>query len=211
MITTELQPLNPLTHPAYSDVLTMHAEAAANIPPAVAAQARALVEERNATSEARLPHIDAAIVELLYWYVLRPDDIARSTLRYYGWSTRHPLSIDQATVVLAAIGEAGYPIGGNGAPDFAVRPQPTCGAERDRVLWAAAKYWATAASQSLTYVSLGDARGYLPRPVQYDQPGSMDPAQLAALTFGPAADRGDECGTHDYMRRHTRLLLLVRP
>lgn len=208
-IHTPLRPLNPTLHSAYTEALF---HSGAGVPPAVLAAARALVERRNTAPEDEIERLDARIVETLWWYVLRPDEIARSTLRHHGWSVRHPLSIDQATVVLAAIGEAGYPITGNGAADFETAPPPTRGAQRDRVLWAAAKHWATvAASRSHTYVSLGDARGYLPRPVQYDQPGSMDPAQLAALTFGPAADRGDECGTHDYMRRHTRLLLLVMP
>ena len=207
-INTPLRPLNPTLHSAYTEALF---HSSARVPSAVLAGARALVERRNTAPEDEIERLDARIVEALWWYVLRPDEIARSTLRHHGWSGRRPLSIDQATVVLAAIGEAGYPIVGNGAPDFDMAPPPTCGAERDRVLWAAAKHWATvAASRSHTYVSLGDARGYLPRPVQYDQPGSMDPTQRAALTLGPLVDRSRETRPHDYMRRHTRLLLLVR-
>jgi hypothetical protein len=130
------------------------------------------------------------------------------------------LTIDQAALVLAAIAEAGYPITGNGAPDYGEVPNtgapdyldlyPVRGDERDRVLWEAARYWAKMASRHLTYVSLGDERGFLPRPVQHDQPGSMHPSQKAALTFGPEADRGDECDSHGYMRRHARRLILVR-
>lgn len=46
----------------------------------------------------------------------------------------------------------------------------------------------------------------MPRDVQVDEPGSMHPQQKAALTLGPA----DDIRNHDYMRRHTRLLLRVR-
>lgn len=199
-----LQPLNPMLHGAYAPLLD---EA-----PAVRDAVRDLVRQRATAPDADLDVIDRAIVARSYWYVLRPDEIARQTLRAQHLPTRGPLMIAQATIVLAAIAEAGYPIAGNGAPEYAdacVDP-PVRGAERDRVIWAAAQYWAEAASRPLTYISLGDDRGYLPRPVQLDQPGGMDPKQRAALTLGPWADRGDQCNSHGYMRRHTRRLLLVR-
>jgi hypothetical protein len=220
MTTTPLHPLNPLLHAEYVAALTPVAGERDPLPPHLRATVAALVARRNVAPEAELDAIDREIVDAMYWYALRPDDIARRTLDHHGWSRRHPLMLEQATVILAAIGEAGYPITGNGAPDYDDSIQhsgrwqewhpPVRGPERDRVLWAAARYWAEAASRHLTYVSLGDCRGFLPRPVQYDQPAGMHPQQQAALTLGPARDRGDECGSHDYMRRHTRLLLLIR-
>jgi hypothetical protein len=196
-----LQPLNPTLHVAYAPRLALVPD---------------LVARRNTCPETDLDLLDREIVARMWWHVVHPDEIARATLRYHRW--RSPLTIEQATVVLAAIAEAGYPINGNGAPDYEHVPHthdyldlcPVRGAERDRVLWAAARYWATAAARHITYVSLGDARGMIPRPVQYDQPGSMHPMQRASLTLGPERDRGDECDSHGYMRRHTRRLVLVR-
>lgn len=208
-MTAALRSLNPTTHAAYVPLL----DGRAVLPPDVRAEVSELLARRNAAVEDAIDMIDRQIVCSLSWFAVRPDELARATIRHHGFP-RRALTIDQAATVLAAIGEAGYPIGGNGAPDYARatwdEPDPVRGAERDRVIWAAARHWATAASQHVTYVSLGDCRGYCPRSVQYDQPGSMDPSQQAALTFGPWADRDDECGSHAYMRRHTRMLLLVR-
>jgi hypothetical protein len=200
-----LHPLIPVMHPSYTPHL---------------AEVDALVRKRNIAQEDECDRYDREIVARLWWKALRPDDIARRTMQHWRW--RSPLSIDQATLVLAAIAEAGYPIACNGAPEYGsdevpntgapdyLHLYPVRGAKRDEVLWSAARYWAEKASQHLTYVSLGDARGFLPRPVQYDQPGGMNPNQKAALTFGPLADRGDECDSHGYMRRHTRRLILVK-
>lgn len=201
---TPLNPLNPLLHRMYTDRL------AALVPD--------LLARRGSCAEDEIDMIDREIVARTWWHVLRPDAIAADVLRHHGW--RSPLTIEQATVVLTALGEAGYPITGNGAPDYVhgsvphtddyTELFPVRGPERDCVIWAAARYWAEAASHRLAYVSLGDARGMVPRPVQYDQPGSMHPGQRAALTLGPLADRSDECDSHGYMRRHCRRLLLVR-
>jgi hypothetical protein len=203
-----LRPLNPALHAAYAGLPDKP-----RLPSDVRHRLRDLCAARSADAEDALDQIDREIVRLAAWYVLRPDDIARATIAHHSLP-RRVLSIDQATLVLAAIGEAGYPIAGNGAPDYEREhwddPDPVRGEERDRVIWAAARHWATMASTHLTYVSLGDCRGWLPRPVQYDQPGGMHPSQRAALTFGPWADRGDPCNSHAYMRRHTRRLILVR-
>jgi len=202
-----LHPLNPLLHTAYAS----H----------VAELVPDLVRRRADCPEDALDLLDREIVARCWWRVLRPDQLAQATLKHHGW--RSPLSVAQAATVLLTIAEAGYPITGNGAPDYSEQEAPCTGAPdwldlapirgavRDRVLSAAAWYWTRSASQHLTYVSLGDARGFVPRPVQYDQPGSMHPDQQAALTFGPEADRGDECDSHRYMRRHARRLVLVRP
>ena len=201
-----LQPCRPLTHPAYAAAI----DGRAWLPPKTRDVMRELILARNSADESKIDAIDAGLTEALYWYAIRPDEIARDVLRLHGW--RSPLTIEQATVVLAAIAEAGYPITGNGAPDYGhgtIIP-PIAGPERDRILWAAADYWARAASRHITYISLGDCRGELCRSTQYDQPGSMAPTQRASLTLGPERDRGDECGSHAYMRRHTRRLILVR-
>lgn len=213
-----LRPLSPRMHARYAPVLWPSADGTDPLPPDVRTRVTALVAELDSAAEERIDPIEREIVAATYWYALRPDEIARDVLQLHRW--RSPLSVAQATLVLAAIGEAGYPIHGNGAPTYLWSPYggsdpdlaspPTRGEERDRVIWSAAEYWARAASRHLTYVSLGDCRGYLPRPVQYDQPGSMHPQQRAALTFGPLRDRGDECDSHAYMRRHTRRLILVR-
>jgi len=194
-----LRVLDPLTHPAY-------ATAARELDDSM----RALVARRASTPEdatGAIAALDAEIVGRAYWYVLRPDEIAREII-----GLRRRISVAEATRILLACGEAGYDIAGNGGPDHALRypgrhgyPEyaPTRGAERDEVLWAAAEWWAHFATRPITYISLGDHRGYLPRPVQYDQPGSMHPRQRAALTIGPEPDV--------YMRQHTRRLLVVEP
>lgn len=212
-----LRPLDPTLHPAYTAVLFPAGAGRDPLPPEERQAVTALLERRNVCEEADVAVIDAQIVARLWWYALRPDEIARRVIEYHGLPRPgRPITISQATLILAALGEAGYPITGNGAPDYDRDwgdPEwvpPVRGEERHRVIWAAAEYWARLASQPLTYVSLGDCRGFLPRPVQYDQPGSMNPMQRAALTFGPWADRGNSCDSHGYMRRHTRLLLLVR-
>lgn len=201
-----LTPLNPTMHADYVAAL----DDPGRLPGYVRARALDLLARRNVVSEDEVDAVDRELVDLLYWYVVRPDDVARRVLDLHGWSRRHPLTVEQATTVLAAIGEAGYPIAGNGAPEYPdpIQRPPVRGLERDCVVWAAARYWAEAAARRLMYVSLGDCRGFLPRAVQYDQPGSVHPMQRAALTFGPA--RGDS-GSHDYVRRHCRLLLRVAP
>jgi len=201
---TTLLPLNPTLHACYAS----H----------VADLAPELIARRNQCAEEDLDLIDRELVARTWWRVLRPDRLAGECMRHHGW--RSPLTIDQAAEVILALGGAGYPITGNGAPDYEwgtvphsdrMDLYPVAGADRDRVLPAAARYWAEAAAKPVTYISLGDERGFMPRPVQYDQPGSMHPQQRAAVTFGPAADRGDECGSHAYMRQHTRRLILVSP
>lgn len=209
-----LHPLNPLLHAAYTPVVGWHpSEGNDPLPAEVRSRVRELLVGRGAAPEDLLDAIDREIVSLTWWYALRPDEIARATIAWQRLPSR-VLSIEQATIVLAALGEAGYPLGGNSAPDYERTsydaPDPVRGPERDGVIWAAARHWAEMASRHATYVSLGDSRGFCPRAVQYDQPGSMHPGQQAALTFGPASDRGDECNSHGYMRRHTRRLLLVR-
>lgn len=216
-MTIPLKPLNPIMHARYTPVLFPSPSERDPLPAGIRAEVGELLVRRATTAEGELDAVDAAIVERTFWFALRPDEIARDVLRLHGW--RSPLTVEQAAVVIAACGEAGYPITGNGAPDFGgwgpggvwAYPDhlPLRGEERNRVVWAAAKHWAQMASEHLTYVSLGDSRGFLPRAVQYDEPGRMHPMQRAALTFGPLADRGDECDSHGYMRRHTRRLILV--
>lgn len=209
-----LKPLNPLLHAAYTPVLDWRSTDGPDpLPEDVRARVTALLDARNSGPEEQIDAIDRELVACLYWYVLRPDEIAERTIEHHGF--REPLTVDQTTVVLAALGEAGFPIAGNGAPDYDRRdnwdaPNPVRGPERDRVIWAAARHWAQTASQHITYVSLGDCRGFCPRAVQYDNPGSMHPSQQAALTFGPETDAGDECDSHGYMRQHTRRLVLVQ-
>lgn len=210
MIVQPLRPLNPSLHAAY--VAVLHPPAGKDPLPADQRQELdRLVARRNCAPAAEIDTIESAIVARTWWYAIRPDQIARDILRHWRW--RSPLTVDQATVVLLAIAEAGYPITGNGAPDYPYEmaqaegwSPPVRGEERERVLTAAARYWAEQATRHITYISLGDARGYQPRPVQYDQPGSMHPGQRAALTLGPASDTR----SHAYMSRHTRRLLLVR-
>lgn len=193
---TPLKPLNPILHASYAAAL--HADDL--LPPTVRDRVNALVAERNTAQDTDA--IDRELASLLCWYALRPDEIVGRIMLAHG--SKEPLTVAQATVILAALGEAGYPITGNGAPDYrdSREAPPVRGAERDRVIWAAASHWAQMASR--TYVSLGDCRGFCPRAVQYDQPGSIHPTQLAAVTFGPEA----EC--HKHMLRHTRRLILVR-
>lgn len=199
--------LNPGLHARYTPVL--YPEGKDPLPPAERQELSSLLARRDSAPEDELDVIDRAIVARTWWYALQPDEIARDVLRERGW--RSPLTVEQATTVLLAVAEAGYPITGNGAPEYdhgspdAELP-PVRGETRQRVLSAAAAYWARMAAGHITYVSLGDARGYQPRPVQYDQPGSMHPGQRSALTLGPASDRR----SHEYMRRHARRLLLVR-
>lgn len=210
-----LNQLNPLMHHLYAPVLLLSGEGPDPLPERLRSEVDALLAERDIVREERVEEIDRKLVALTSWYVLRPDEVALATIAHHGFEGQL-LSVEQATVVLAALGEAGYPITGNGAPDYDRHewgdwgdPEPVRGAERDRVIWAAARHWAEMASRHITYVSLGDCRGFMPRCVQYDNPGSMNPSQQAALTLGPAADADDECDSHGYMRRHTRLLLLV--
>lgn len=209
-----LRPLNPFLHADYVDVISWRPCAEPDPLPAEArANTTRLASERNSAPEGRVDRIDRELVAALWWYVLRPDKIAKQAMRHH--RLKSPLTIPQATTILAAIGEAGYPIAGNGAPDYDRRadwdaPDPVRGEERDRVIWAAARHWAEMASRHITYVSLGDSRGFCPRTVQFDNPGSMHPMQQAALTLGPAADAGDACRSHAYMRAHTRQLILVR-
>lgn len=219
MIETPLRPLSPLLHRLYAPMIAAvaaNAGAITTIPPrsvivpsTVISRVSRLLSQRIKSIESDVDDIDAEIVKLVSWYVVRPDEIASDVLKLHGW--RSPLTIDQATIVLAACGEAGYSIVGNGAPDYNrarwLDPDPVRGAERDGVIWSAARYWARSAARLLNYVSLGDSRGFMPRSVQYDQPGSVHPQQRASLTLGPASD---ERNSIDYMRRRTRRLVLVR-
>lgn len=201
--------LDPDAHRAYTRVLhhdDSDTSGRDSLPTEVRARVEALLAESITAPEERLERLLAQIVEETYWYVLRPDEIARRVLRERWGSERLPrtITVAQAATILAALGAAGYPIWGNGAPDFDRQswdePAPIRGAERERVIREAAAYWARRAAGGL-YVSVGDCRGWMPRPVQYDEPGSLHPDQRAALTLGPARN--------DYMRRHTRLLLVV--
>lgn len=199
--------MNPLIHSCYAPRLT-------ELVPD-------LVALRSSCREDEIDMIDRRIVAATWWLVLQPDNLARKILETQRWSVRHPISVAQAAFIILALGEAGFPITGNGAPDYPDDEvpydlelgslYPVRGSVRDRTLMEAARYWALMASKSYTYVSFGSSQGFTPRPVQYDQPGSMNPSQQASLTFGPLADRNDECDTHSYIRRHTRLLILVRP
>lgn len=205
-----LKPLNPLLHAAYVPALTWHPRHGKDpLPEDARDRVERLIDRRNETrDEAQLDLIDRELVAATYWYVLRPDEIARAVVQRHGFPS--VLSVAQAATVLAAIGEAGYPIHGNGAPEYERdswdEPHPVRGADRERVIWGAARHWAQMAARRITYVSLGDCRGYSPRAVQYDEPGSMNPSQQASLTLGPA----DDARSHAYMRTHTRKLLLVR-
>lgn len=212
MTPTSLHPLNPFLNPAYAMAIAWRPgdEDDDPLPSEARASVDALVARRLTTPEDEIYAIDQELVSLMWWYVLRPDEIVEATIRHHNFA--EPLTVDQATVVFAALGEAGFPIWGNGAPDYdriSDADAPVRGEERDRVIWAAARYWAEMSSKHITYVSLGDSRGFCPRAVQYDNPGSMHPSQQAAVTFGPASDADDECDSHGYMRRHTRRLVLV--
>lgn len=209
----QLKPLNPTLNGNYSRALNWQpSDGKDPLPQEVRFRVNELLGARNCAPEDEIDTIDRKLVAEMYYFVLRPDEIAKATIDHHGFG--RVLTIEQATVVLAAIGEQGYPIGGNGAPDYDRRSlddlDPVRGEERSRVIWAAARYWAEFASHHISYVSLGDCRGFCVRAVQYDQPGSMNPSQHASLTLGPAADRGDQCDSHGYMRKHTRKLLLVR-
>jgi hypothetical protein len=194
-------------HPLYREAIEPPARDP--LPAAVRARVTELLARRNTCPDGDLSAIDAEIVGITFWHVLRPDAIARAAIVHHSLPRSRLFTVDQAALVLAAIGEAGYPITGNGAPDYHEPGEfaPVSGPERAAVVWAAARYWAEVASRRYTYVSLGDDRGFMPRQVQYDQPGSMNPSQHAALTFGPAAD---DSNARDYMRRHTRMLIRVR-
>ena len=61
------------------------------------------------------------------------------------------------------------------------------------------------APRDITFVSLG---GHV-RDIQYDQPGSMNPSQQAALSFIPASMVGDECDSANYIRRHAARVVIV--
>jgi hypothetical protein len=207
-----LNPLNPTLNAHYTRALNWSASDGKDpLPAEVRTRVNELLSTRNSAPEDQIDAIDRKLVDEMYYYVLRPDEIAKSVIDHHRFA--RVLTIDQATVILAALGEQGYPIAGNGAPDYANswnEPAPVRGEERNRVIWEAARYWAEFASRPISYVSLGDCRGFCTRVVQYDQPGSMNSSQRAALTLGPAVDRGDQCDSHGYMRRHTRKLLLVR-
>lgn len=213
-LVSPLKPLNPTLNAIYSPILDWRASDGKDpLPSDVRARVNGLLTARNCAPEDQLDTIDRSLVGEMFYFVLRPDEIARSVIVQH--SLPQPvLTIAQATVIFVALGEQGYPITGNGAPDYERKSfdelDPVRGEERDRVIWAAAQYWAKLASRRLTYVSVGDCRGFCPRSVQYDNPGSMNPSQRAALTFGPLEDHGDECNSHGYMRKHTRKLLLVR-
>jgi hypothetical protein len=198
-----LCPLNPLINRHYAAVMRTGISH-------IRGEVDALVAARSSCPEEEIDRIDRRLVAMTWWYAVRPEEIAKETLAVHGWRAPR-LTVDQATLVLAAIGEAGYPITGNGAPDYAVPGDqdlpPVRGAERDRVIWDAARYWAEMAAKPLSYVSLGDCRGYTPRTVQYDSPGGLHPAQQAALTLGSV---DGDTSSHSYVRRHTRRLLLVR-
>jgi len=204
-----LRPLNPLLHPAYAAVLEPAIGRRDVLPANVRASVRALMEQRNSAAEADLDRIDRELVASLWWYALRPDAIARRVLQAHHIARRRPLSMTAAALIVAALGEAGYPIQ-LGVPEYRLPfrpayPPPVRGPERDAIVWAAARYWAARAGHR--YISFGDRRGWLPRPVQYDQSGTLHPLQRASLTLGPVTDL---TGTsHDYVREHTRLLLLV--
>lgn len=195
-----IRPLNPVLHSAYADKIKE------SVP--------SLLTRRAEAREDDLDLIDREIVARLWHQVLRPDEIAKSVLSDLNEGTEI-VTVYQAALIVAALGEAGYPITGNGAPDYSDLPRttdgydllPVRGRERSKILSDAAFYWANKATRPITYVSFGDCRGYMPRGVQYDQPGSMHPQQQASLTLGPY--RGPSC--NDYMKSHTRLLLLVRP
>jgi hypothetical protein len=200
---TQLNPLSPTMHEAYLAIID-----GGVAPEKVLEEVRSLLLQRATAPEDDLDMIDRKIVAAAWYYALRPDEIARRIIDRHGWAIDKALTVDQATLILAGLAEAGYPIDGNGAPTYAAGSHlpPVRGAERDRVIWDAARYWAERAASGIEFVSLGDARGYIPRPVQYDTSGSMHPMQQAALTFGPAgADDADN------VRNHTRLLLQVRP
>lgn len=206
-----LRALSPLLHAAYVPILQPTGRTGRDpLRPEERAELDALLARRDTErDESALDVIDRTIVARTWWYAIQPDEVARAVLRTHGW--RSPLTVEQATLVVLAIAEAGYPIVGNGAPDYDYDSPdselpPVRGEARQRVLPAAAAHWARMASQRITYVSFGDARGYMPRAVQYDEPGSMHPGQRSALCLGPAEDRR----SHEYMRRHTRRLLLVR-
>jgi hypothetical protein len=209
-----LKPLNPTLNAHYSRALDWRASDGKDpLPTDVRARVNELLAARNCAAEDQIDAIDRALVTEMFYFVLRPDEIAKSVIVHH--SLPQPvLTIAQATLILVALGEQGYPITGNGAPDHQRKSldelDPVRGEDRDRVIWGAASFWAEFASRHLTYVSIGDCRGYCPRAVQYDNPGGMNPSQRAALTFGPLADRGDECDSHGYMRKHTRKLLLVK-
>lgn len=204
-----MKELNPMLHPLYLRGIRNEVF----LPKHVQELVTKLVACRRDCSEDEIDMIDRQIVAKLSWYVLHPDELAKSAMRVHGLLGRRVLSMEEAAKIILAIGEAGYPITGNGAPDYGWKDEefsPVRGPDRERVLSEAARYWAKEASIHCTYISFGDHRGYMPRSVQYDQPGSMNPNQQAALTFGPACDRGGETNPHGYMRKHTRLLLLVR-
>lgn len=201
-----MQPLDPILHPRYLDVLDGHIA----VPSDVRRQLTSLLAARAAADESAIDAIDRQIVAIAYYYAIDPTDIARRVIQTWRLP-RRVLDVDQAALVFAALAEAGWPIWGNGAPDYpdiddwpALDAAPVRGPERHVVLWDAAHYWAEYATQDHTYVSVG---GNCPRPVQYDMPGGMWPGQYAALTFGPAhADTKER----RYMRAHTRMLLRVR-
>lgn len=192
-----LRPCNPSLHAAYTRML----DDGSSLPPALQESIRTLVQRSITASEEEAVEMEAEIVDRTYWYVLRPDQIARAIV-----GRRWRIREWEAARILAACGEAGYDIRAPIPQHPHTRYLPTRGATRDQIIWESAEYWAAAAARDrYQYVSLGDCRGYLPRPVQHDMPGSMAPEQQAAITFGPAS--GEQAAA--YMRRHTRRLFLV--
>lgn len=151
MTSIDIRPLSPLMHPAYLAAMQ------GDLPEEVSAEVRDLVSRRNTAPDDEIESIDGQLVDRLYWYALHPDEIAARVMARH--HLRSPVSVEDATLILAALGEAGYPIHGNGAPDYAGRrprdPAPVSGAERAQVIWSAAQYWASVAAEG-RYVSLGD-------------------------------------------------------
>jgi len=87
------------------------------LPATIRTQVAALLAERDSAAEADIDAIDRKLVDATYYYVLRPDEIARRVIASQHLPPR-VLTVAQATLVLAALGESGYPITGNGAPDY---------------------------------------------------------------------------------------------
>lgn len=203
-----MQPLNPVLHAAYASALQPPIGRRDPLPPHVRQEVMELLQQRATVAAADLDLVDRKLVAALWWYVLRPDEIARRFLRYH--RIRRPIAIAHATLVIAALGEAGYPVHA-GVPTYRLPATPSDppevrGQRRDAIVWASAAYWARYATRR--YVSFADRRGWMPRVIQHDESGTMHPEQRAALTLGPVRDAtGTE---HDYVRRHTRLLVLVR-
>lgn len=145
-----LKPLNPILNANYSRVIDWHASDGKDpLPPEVRMKVNQLIDARNCAAEDELDAIDRQLVAEMFYFVLRPNEIAKATIAHHQFG--QVLTIEQATIVLAAIAEQGYPITGNGAPDYDRKSlddlDPVRGEERDRVIWEAARYWASFASR----------------------------------------------------------------